>query len=209
MTLLKLALGLLLLTASCVAQTMVGLQGGINWSNYDIKPTAGNVYGTGLGPNFGLLVQSKLPNELYVIGGLSYVEKTIPWLVHQYLESSSPDIEFHYEFTQLSVSLKKEFPIYGLGPYIMVGGTCGFLNSASYVDDRFGGPAYTIGWSNDARRTDFDLNLGLGLSYHLDDAVSIFADVKYSYDLVSLSKEGSGNTYIRSTQGSCGILVGL
>ena len=210
MTPLKILLALLFLTiTSCIAQTMVGLQGGMNWSNYDTKLTPGNVFGTGSGPNFGVLAQSKWLNELYLVGGLSYVKKTIPWLVHQDLESTSPDIEFQYEFTQLSLALKKEFPVYNLGPYIIVGGSYGFLNSGSYIDSRFGGQANTIDWTNNYRRSDFDLNLGVGLSYDVAQAFSIFADVKYSYDLISLNKNSANNTYIRSTQGWCGVLFGI
>ncbi len=210
MTLLKISLSVLLLTVtSCDAQTMFGLQGGMNWSNYDAKPTPGDVFGTGSAPNFGFLLQSKLLDQLYLVGGLSYVKKTIPWLVHQYLKSASPDIEFQYEFTQISVSLKKEFPIYNIGPYVTAGGSYGFLNSGSYIDGRFGGQAYTMDWTNNYRRNDFDLNFGVGISYDVAQPLLMFAEIKYSYDLVSLNTNTANNTYIRSTQGCFGILFNI
>jgi Outer membrane protein beta-barrel domain len=209
MTSCKTLLAVFLLTTSlCRGQTMVGLEGGMNWSNYDVKPTPGNVFGTGSGSSYGILFQSKVANELCVIVGLSHINKTIPWLVHQYLESSGPDIEFQYEFTELSASLKKEFPIYNLRPYIIAGGTYGFLISGSYIDGRFAGQTYTMDWTDNYRRSDLNLNLGLGLSYNLAESILIFTDVKYSYDLVSLNKNSANNTYIKSTQCWCGILFG-
>jgi len=188
---------------------MFGFQGGINWSNYDTKPTPGNAFGTGSAPTFGFLLQSKLLDQLYLVGGLSYIKKTIPWLVHQDLESASPDIEFEYEFTQISVALKKEFPIDNVGPYVIAGGTYGFLNSGSYIDDRFGGPAYTMDWTNNYRRSDVDLNFGVGISYNITQPLLIFAEIKYSYDLISLNTNTASNIYIRSTQGCFGLLFDI
>ena len=197
------------MNASGIAQTMVGIQGGMNWSNYDAKPTPGNVFGTGSGHSFGILTQFKIGNDLYLIANLAYVEKTIPWLVHENIKSTAPDIEFQYEFTQLSASVKKEFPIYHLRPYIIAGGTYGFLNSGSVIDSRFGGPAYIMDWTNNYKSSDLDLNLGLGLSYDLAETVLIFTDLKYSYDLISLNKNTAGYIYIRSIQGSCGVLFAI
>jgi hypothetical protein len=194
--------------ASCVAQTMVGLQAGVNWSGLHTNSGTGDVYGTGSGSNFGLLVQSKMSNNFYLIGSLIYIKKTVPWLIHPYLMSSGPDIEFQFEFTQFSASVKKEFPVYDFHPYIIGGGSFGYLNSGSFLDSRFG-PTYTGDLTSNLNRSDLDLNLGLGLAYSPLERMSIFIDVKYSYDLLNLSKNSGSFVNTKTTQLWCGILFGV
>ena len=210
MTSFKIRLAVVLLaTTSSVAQTMVGLEGGINWSSLETKPIAGSVYGTGSGRTYGILAESKMRYDFYLVVGVSYIKKTVPWLVHQYLKSTVPDIEYQFEYTQISASLKKEYPIQKFRFYFILGGTYGYLNSGSFINGRLGGPAHTSDITNNLNRSDFDLNGGLGLAYNPSKKLSIFADIKYLYDLLGISKNSASYAYFRSTQLSCGILFGV
>ena len=149
-----------------------------------------------------------MSNNFYLIGSLIYIKKTVPWLIHPYLMSSGPDIEFQFEFTQFSASVKKEFPVYDFHPYIIAGGSFGYLNSGSFLDSRFG-PTYTGDLTSNLNRSDLDLNLGLGLAYSPLERMSIFVDGKYSYDLLNLSKNSGSFVNTKTTQLWCGILFGV
>ena len=198
----------LLTTTSCIAQITLGLQAGVNWSALHTNPGTGDVYGTGSGNNLGLLVQSKMSNDFYLVGSLFYIKKTVPWLIHPNLKLSEPDMELQFEFTQFSASVKKEFSIYDFRPYIIAGGSYAYLNSGSFIDSRFG-PAYTGDLTSELKRSDLDLNLGLGLAYSALEAISIFIDVKYSYDLLNLSKNSGAFINTKTTQLWCGVLFGV
>lgn len=180
----------------------------MNWSAFHTSPGSANVYGTGEGGNFGLQVQSQMANNFYLIGSLFYIEKRVPWLIHPYLESNGSDLEYQLHFTQFSLSVKKEFPVYNMRPYIIAGGSYGYLASLSAIDARFG-QASTIDMTGNLKSSDLDLNLGLGLAYTLSQTITVFAEDKYSYDLLNLSEHSGWFLNTKTTQLWCGFLFGI
>jgi len=192
-----------------LAQTMVGIQAGINWSDLHWTELRANTYGTGSAPTAGFVLQSDLANNLFLVTGLAYSRRMIPWVDLQYLESSSSSVEFRYQYTQICASLKRSFDFGEMHPYLIGGAIYDYLASASLLDSRFGGQTQVIDMLQQWRIDNFALSGGVGLDYNISQSVVLFTDLRYSGDVTNMSRNPVIKVHMTSYQVTGGVLFGL
>jgi opacity protein-like surface antigen len=185
-------LAILLLVGISPAQVQLGLAAGVNsstayQSNFSCTKTTSTT-----GYAVGGVIDLPVTERWSFLIEPTYLEKgtsTEPINIQGY----SPRMSFDLSYLEVPILLK-----YSVGkelrPYIVFGPSLGF-NVTSSVGAEISGPWFgqleIVAGANDMVRTvECSLEFGGGLSYQLDEILSVFVEGRYSHTLTSALRQG-------------------
>jgi len=182
----------LLLVSFSPAQVQIGLAGGVNFSGADQSNFYYSRAFSSTGCAFGGILDYPITNHLSFLIEPTYVEKGTYAQPINY-NGSVPRLSFDLSYLQIPLLLK-----YSVGkdfkPYLLLGPSFGF-NLSSDVGAEISGPWFgqleVMARARDVMRdVECSIEFGGGLSYQLDDILTIFAEARYARSISNALKQG-------------------
>lgn len=172
---------ILLLVHISPAQIRIGLAGGVNFSGADQRNFYGSQASSTTGYAIGGILDYPITKKFSLLIEPTYVEKGTYAQPGDYRDIV-PRVYFDLSYLELPVLLK-----YSVGndlrPYLVLGPSLGF-NLSSDVGADISGPWFgqlevMAGAGSMVRDLECSVQFGGGLSYQLDDILSVFVEARY------------------------------
>ena len=185
-------LAILLLVSPTPAQVQIGLTGGVNFSGADQNNFYYSRAISTTGYAFGGVLDCPVTEHLSFLIEPSYVEKGTYAQPFSY-RGTVPRLSFDLSYLQLPLLLK-----YSVGkdlkPYLLLGPSLGF-NLSSDVGAEISGPWFgqlevMANAGSVMRDVECSVEFGGGLSYQLDDILTVFVEARYARSLSNALKQG-------------------
>ncbi len=179
---------IMLIASQNTAQVKIGLMGGMNFSDARNKQLFFYNPQTELKSAFGGIIEFPVNNNFSIRLEPQYSEKGTSCSPVSFL-FFSPKVFLELYYIEVPVLFN-----YSMGetlrPYIFMGPTFGF-NTGSNVGVESG--LFDLAIEADDFIKDYELsfNLGGGISYQIDELISIFLEAKYVFGLTNVLKSGS------------------
>ena len=183
---------ILLLVDLSPAQVQIGLAGGVNFSGADQSNFYYSRAFSSTGYAFGGILDCPITEHLSFLIEPTYVEKGTYAQPVSY-RGNVPTLSFDLSYLQIPVLLK-----YSVGkdlkPYLLLGPSLGF-NLSSDVGAEISGPWFgqlevTADAGNMVRDVEYSVEFGGGVSYQLDEILTVFAEARYARAISNTLKHG-------------------
>jgi hypothetical protein len=174
------------------AQVHIGLAAGVNFSEADQSNFYYSKSFSTTGYAIGGILDCPITKNLSLLIEPTYVEKGTYAQPFTYRDNL-PRLSFDLSYLELPLLLK-----YSVGkdfkPYLVLGPSLGF-NLSSNVGAEISGPWFgqlevMAGAGNMVRTIECSLEFGGGMSYQLDDILTMFGEARYSLALSNTLRQG-------------------
>lgn len=179
------------------SQTRFGFQIGPNFASgsYTHSNYPGSKVSDETGFFGGFLVAFKLSDVFYLQPEINYIQKGVGLdpLLYSSNGSSRGDIEL--DFFEIPINVIAKFGKEQWIPFLLIGPSLNFLNSAEKTKDISG---YSSS-NTKVSELEISLNLGIGAEHTINPGLDFFAMIRYSLGLVDIFEDMSLNFFSAST----------
>ena len=187
---------ILLMSQSSTAQVRVGILGGLHVSGaeqtrfYNARASSSTKYA------FGCVVEYAFARNLSLLAEPTYLEKGTSAQPIS-LEGTVPKIYFELSYIEFPLLLKYSIG-HDLRPHVVIGPIV-VINLSSRLRGELRSPGLgQLEIETNARdivnNFEYSLEVGGGLSYELDEIVTLFLEARYSYGLNNVARNGKFTT---------------
>lgn len=190
------AIAAFLLTHTATSQLRVGFAGGFVFSEADQRRLYNTKAFSATKHLWGGILEYAVTKRISVMFEPSYVEKGTFARPVEY-EGYVPKLSFDQSYLEFPLLLKYSFGS-DIRPHIVIGSTLGFILSSDIRAELRGPGVGRLELETDAdnlvRDFEYSLEFGGGLSYDIDEYISLVLEARYSYGITNIVRKGSLRT---------------